>query len=109
MTEFPSGLPPSSQTGSTARTAPWSDAFCTAAPPERIADAEGIWELQATFVSSGEAECPQGTESVEEERCPLCDEARGQSHGYIYLGDGWAEAVFRNDPRNPSYDDELDG
>src|SRR5262245_19008898 len=63
--------------------------FLYGGPPERIVAAEGAWELRATFVSSGEAECPLRREVVDEERCRLCDETRGEPHGYIYLGDGW--------------------
>lgn len=82
--------------------------FLYGGPPEQIVDADGVWELRATFVSSGEAECPLAPEVVDEERCRLCDEPRSQPHGYIYLGDGWAEAVYRLQPHDPAYKNEFD-
>lgn len=83
--------------------------FVYGSPPEQIVDAEGVWELRATFASSGEAECPLRPEVVEDERCPLCDEPSGEPHGYIYLGDGWAEAVYRLQSDDLDDDDALDG
>lgn len=86
--------------------------FLFSEPPAAIVDDEGIWRLQAEFASSGETRCPiadddgqdedhiyvrreQGSGSPSIERCYLCDEQRGDEHGYIYLGDGWGEAVYR--------------
>jgi hypothetical protein len=83
--------------------------FLYGGPPEQLVDADGAWELRATFLSSGEAECPLRAEIVAEERCRLCDETRGEPHGYIYLGDGWAEAVYRRQTRDEDCDDEFDG
>jgi hypothetical protein len=99
--------------------------FLYGGPPERIADAFGVWTRQATYPSSGETECPLRDVEAEEqeaiyahrekrfnlpriERCFLCDEERGHDHGYIYLGDGWAECVFRREGRETNYDDEYD-
>lgn len=80
------------------------------APPERIeSGSEGQiedagWLLQRMYHSSGETECPgrdDGDGTVTEEhtdggdRCVLCEELLGEQHGYIYLGDGWVEAVYR--------------
>jgi hypothetical protein len=67
------------------------------------------WERVAFYQSGGETECPGQHE--EENRvttdhigkadpndanttCVLCDEEIGEPHGYIYLGDGWGEAVY---------------
>lgn len=83
--------------------------FIYGGPPRQTIDADGVWELRATFVSSGETECPMAPEAVDNERCRLCDETTGQPHRYIYLGDGWAEAVYRRELRDPDADDELDG
>jgi hypothetical protein len=99
--------------------------FLYGGPPERIVDASGEWTLQATYGSSGETECPLRDIAPEEqeaiyahrekqfnlphiERCFLCDEERGDDHGYIYLGDGWADCVFRLEGRDTNYDDEYD-
>jgi hypothetical protein len=89
--------------------------FLYGAPPERIVDDAGEWTLQATYSSSGEAECPlKDIDATEQEeiyahrekhfnlpriaRCFLCDEQRGDEHGYLYLGEGWLEAVFKLAP-----------
>jgi hypothetical protein len=72
--------------------------FLFSSPPTTIEDDEGLWEHRATFRSSGEGECWMRPEVVEEERCPLCDEPRGEEHGYVYLGESWAEAVYRLQP-----------
>jgi hypothetical protein len=99
--------------------------FLYGGPSERIVDASGEWTLQATYSSSGETECPLRDVDAEEqeaiythrekqfnlpriERCFLCDEERGDDHRYIYLGDGWAECVFRLGERDANYDDEYD-
>jgi hypothetical protein len=99
--------------------------FLYGGPPERIVDASGVWTLQATFLSSGETECPLRDVDEEEqeemyahreqrlnlprtERCFLCDEKRGVEHGYIYLGDGWCDAIFRLEGHESDYDDEYD-
>lgn len=29
-------------------------------------------------------------------RCPYCEARIGEEHGYIYLGDGWAEVVYQS-------------
>jgi hypothetical protein len=69
--------------------------FLFGGPPEVIEDDQGVWHKSGMFTTSGETECPLHDQPVEEERCPLCDEARGDEHGYIYIGDGWAEVIFR--------------
>lgn len=81
------------------------------------------WRLVRTFTSSGETECPgRGDTSgetllvgghlapglrkmetvgaykvgaVTDGRCPLCEAEKGQPHGFIYLGEGWVEVVYR--------------
>jgi hypothetical protein len=99
--------------------------FLYGSAPERVVDASGIWLLQQMYLSSGETECPLRDLDHEDEevayehrqkqfdlprieRCFLCDEARGDEHGYIYLGDGWGEAVYRLEEREGDYDDEYD-
>jgi hypothetical protein len=86
--------------------------FLFGGPSQRLVDTTGVWTLQTVFSSSGETECPLRELDPDEvdavyrhrqeqfnrpaiERCFLCDEKRGDDHGYIYLGDGWAEAVYR--------------
>lgn len=68
----------------------------SSAPDELTIDGER-WFKVRTYNHSGETECPLGssgddetvgeahTEGVEE--CPLCEEKKGEKHGYIYLGD----------------------
>ncbi len=69
--------------------------FVYGSPPEELIDDEGIWERRATYASSGETECPLSPDRVEDARCPLCDSEPGDPHAYIYVGDGWAEVVYR--------------
>ena len=61
-------------------------------------DEHGEWTLVASFTSSGECECPligmADEEDEEPEVCPYCDVKRGEEHGDIYIGDGWAECVY---------------
>lgn len=71
-----------------------------------------MWLLQRVYAGRIEAECPLrdvddedqdevytqregGVGAPPAERCYLCDEERGAEHGYIYLGEGWVEAVYR--------------
>lgn len=58
------------------------------------------WERVGSFTSSGERECSWRTaEDLEYERCPLCEEKiKNKKHpdeGFVYLGDGWYEVVYR--------------
>jgi hypothetical protein len=72
------------------------------------------YKLTRWYQSSGEAECPgRNCGSVEEawehekgSVCYLCEADKpklgepvedGNGHGYIYLGEGWCEVVFRRD------------
>ena len=72
--------------------------------PQTIRFADGsIWHRVAQYAHSGETECPMGScgddETVGEDstegmhRCPLCEEEKGEKHGYIYVGDG-CETVY---------------
>lgn len=73
------------------------------APPDRL----GTWTKVATFQNSGEAECPGKSEDIDIVRVEQCgDDGRecyycggnvGAPHGYVYLGDGWAEIVYVED------------
>lgn len=62
------------------------------------------WKRVRVFQSSGETRCPgayheDGDEPVvDADGCPYCEEKPGEEHGYIYLGDGWAEVVYRREP-----------
>jgi len=58
---------------------------------------EKPWMLQEIFASSGEARCSRGGVPVQDPVCELCGEKFGTSHGYIYLGDGWVEAVYKQE------------
>lgn len=75
--------------------------------PERVTDDEGTWKVVARYSTSGEVECPcrnsDNPDAVSVDNpCPLCG-ADGTDaypitepvHGYIYIGDGWAEIVYR--------------
>ncbi len=74
-------------------------------PPEELRDENGTWKLLRTFTSSGETECVYrgGDEGdmvmlrhVDKRGlCPYCEEEYRKPHGYIYLGDGACEAVYR--------------
>lgn len=84
--------------------------------PEVLHDRGSTWHRVASYQSSGEMECPRGHDGVpgaivgaepwraewkgerpleDPDRCPLCEEERGQPHGYVYIGDGWCEVVYR--------------
>ena len=41
------------------------------------------------------ASLPLGESARLEDRCPLCEAGPDEDHGYIYIGDGWAEVVYR--------------
>lgn len=71
------------------------------------------WKRVRVFESSGETRCPgaregyddddadgppEGKNVVGSDGCPYCEEKPGEKHGYIYLGDGWAEVVYRREP-----------
>ena len=57
-------------------------------------DAPEGWERIASFTSSGEAECwwcgPGTGNEDERDECKLCE-----GDGLIYLGEGYAEVIFR--------------
>lgn len=71
--------------------------------PERVTDDEGTWLRVARYRTSGETECPYrapsypfpNADNAPTGVCPLCEAAPGEPHGYIYIGDGWAEIVYR--------------
>lgn len=65
--------------------------------PDLIQDIYGDWKLVQQFRSSGEVMCPQNGEKVTEP-CGLCEEPLGAEHGYIYMGPGWSESVYRLEP-----------
>ena len=71
---------------------------CSFGGPPSVIYARGKrYRRIAQFVSSGETECPgkDCEEPIPEgERCPLCEGDASEGHGYIYLGDGWAESVY---------------
>lgn len=70
-------------------------------PPEQLAG----WTKVATFGNSGEAECPGQHEETNlvraeqcaegSDRCFYCEAQVGEAHGYVYIGDGWAEVVYQ--------------
>lgn len=69
--------------------------------PETVADMDGTWDVVARFSSSGECECPGRRDDGQFARempvpCPYCEIGEeDKDHGYIYIGDGWAEIVYR--------------
>jgi len=79
-------------------------------PPDELGDEEGTYKLAKVYSNSGETTCPGHSDQdnagrVTEEQCPLCDMKQGEKHGYIYLGDGWAEAVYKLEPPEEEDDD----
>jgi hypothetical protein len=50
----------------------------------------GDWQLVATYLNSGETECHHADAGIADADCPLCE-----GDGFIYIGDGWAEVVYR--------------
>ncbi len=74
-------------------------------PPSELRDENGTWKLLRTFTSSGETECVYrgsdegeivlATQAQDGESCPCCGESVGSKHGYIYLGEGSCEAVYK--------------
>jgi hypothetical protein len=66
------------------------------------------WDRVASFTSSGEAACPwcgDGTGNEEgREDCHLCE-----GDGLVYLGDGWREIVFAEQPVLHRPEDYFDG
>lgn len=76
--------------------------------PETVTDDEGTWKVVARYRTSGECECPARSAEAGSanavpatgEHCPLCeaDLMAGEEHGYIYIGDGRAEIVYRLEP-----------
>lgn len=74
--------------------------------PETVTDDEGTWTVVARYSTSGETECPLRHEGrtttvsrYSEVNCSLCDAAPGEAHSYVYIGDGWAEIVYRLEPK----------
>lgn len=86
-------------------------------PPATIRARHGrLYDLKALYQSSGEHGCPfreaeiaveheypvtvdtYGSPPVEHRYCAYCDEPPDaiacDGHGYVYLGDGWAELVY---------------
>lgn len=53
------------------------------------------WRKIATYTSSGETECPGKDFDSPSRPCPLCEAREGEEHGMIYIGEGWAEVVYR--------------
>jgi hypothetical protein len=75
------------------------DCSCLVPMHEKLRDEQGEWVLVRTFSSSGETECPAKNDDetkIAEKKCLLCDADPGDEHGFIYLGDGWLEAIYRN-------------
>lgn len=71
--------------------------YVYSAPPARITVGGRVYELKATFVSSGECACPcDGCDEdpFEGQICPYCEREIGEEHGCAYLGEGWLEAVY---------------
>lgn len=55
-----------------------------------------IWRKVARYGHSGEAACyMEGEINTENKTCSICGENPGKRHGYVYLGDGWSETVYR--------------
>lgn len=72
-------------------------------PSEEIQIGGKVFARVQEYLNSGETECPgkqstdDGEDPCADEICPLCEREPGEEHGYIYIGDGWAEVVYRHD------------
>jgi hypothetical protein len=78
-------------------------------PPDVLITSDGKRYAQVNaYMSSGETECPgmgDGNGKVSDgytgpnggKVCVLCEADIGDDHGYIYIGDGWCEVVYRHD------------
>lgn len=57
------------------------------------------WERVMAYAHSGEAPCPWQGCDLREEVCSLCEceaiQGRHPSDGWLYIGDGWREVVYR--------------
>lgn len=74
------------------------------APPAVLIDGDGKrYDKVTDFVSSGETKCccadldEEQEDPFKGERCPYCGRDPGEEHGFIYIGDGWCEVVYRHD------------
>ena len=89
----------------------WGGPMATSA--KEIEDEHGVWILERVYRTSGERRCPIGADYEEfvsakharDGRCPMCDEPIGAEHGFIYLGDGWGEFIYRHE--TPEGDEEY--
>lgn len=80
--------------------------------PETIPADDGTWKLIGTYTHNAETECPFASWDPElntdradktiktadcvgpdETRCPYCEGAIGEDHGFIYIGEG-VEAIY---------------
>jgi hypothetical protein len=109
------------------RTLVWdSGAYGDFQPPATFRDSSGRrWRKLNSYSSSGEAPCPvpenhpgrvtRKDAKLSEKwngpgarpswykrraRCPMCDERIGSEHGFLYLGEGWIEAVYYSPDRD---------
>lgn len=68
-------------------------------PPEVLYERGYRYEKVATYTTSGEDECPCAQDREEGHDvpgpCPLCETSADDDSHYIYIGDGWAEVVYR--------------
>lgn len=60
------------------------------------------WEHVASYRSSGECECRHEDFGIAGQDCPLCE-----GDGFIYLGDGWAEVVYRRTTHTAATDHDA--
>jgi len=78
-------------------------------PPSTLIDGGRVYKLASSYQHSGERECPLADverddsddhEYAVKRPCELCEAQDGEEHGYIYLGEGWCEVVYKCiDPR----------
>ncbi len=101
------------------RTLVWdSGSYGSHLPPQSFRDSSGRrWRKVASYRSAAECECPvpdshlgkvTRREAVllpankwdrqypkrRKAECPMCEERIGSEHSYLYLGEGWLEAVY---------------
>ncbi len=71
----------------------WDRLYAGIAPPKIRAQGRE-WRKVGDFRSSGEAPCLDAG-SVAQETCTICEAEPGDRHGYVYVGDGWYETIYR--------------
>lgn len=54
---------------------------------------------QVSIVKESHLDTSPDASEYRRDKCYYCEEKLGEPHGYIYIGDGWSEVVYRKDYR----------